>query len=301
MNRAACGLLVIAGCSRGAASSDPPPPTPTPPPPIDASIRSLSSCSRIPFAQTIPLAEASGAQWLPDGTIVVVSDSGNDGAYVAIDAGDGHVLHAGKLPLGGAGDDLEGLSAANGMIWAITSSGWMRAWKPHRDAAKGYALAVAPYRIDPDDECALDAVNCGNNYEGLCLRPEVAASLDGCAGYAAAKTPGDLVCLVTDDGGRFVAAPERRIHVSSREALAACDITSDGTVWTGDNLFGRSAVRRIVKGAVADSAFLGEGFPEAMAIAADGTIYRFSDIGGAPSRVTAYRCDTKGASPADGG
>jgi hypothetical protein len=42
-----------------------------------------------------------------------------------------------------------------------------------------------------------------------------------------------------------------------------------------------------------------------MALAPDGTIYRFSDTGGAPSRVAAYRCAgdaTKKVAPAaDGG
>lgn len=303
------GLVAFpAACTKGAASSDPapPPPTPTtlPAVPVDApvAITALASCERIPFAATIPIAEASGAVWMPDNTIVVVSDSGNDGAFVTLDAGDGHVVSSGKLPLGGAGDDLEGLAAADGMLWAITSSGWMRAWKPRAKSA-GYELAVRAYRIDNENECPIDAVNCGDNYEGLCLQPAASAALGGCAGYAAAKTSGDLVCLVADDNGRYVAAPERRIHVSNREALAACDLAADGTIWTGDNLFGRSSVRRLAQGAVADSAALGIGFPEAMALAPDGTIYRFSDTGGAPSAVMAYRCtgeDTKRASPTDG-
>lgn len=290
MNRAALALLLVAACSKGAASSDPAPTIKPAPAVVDASIASLASCTKIPFADSIDVPEASGAVWLPDNTIVVVSDSGNDGAYVTIDAHDGRLLHAGMLPLHAKGDDLEGLAMANGQMWGITSSGWLRAWKPHHG---GYQLSVAPYRLDPEDDCALESVNCGSNYEGLCLRPEVAASLDGCAGYAASKATGDLVCLVVDDAGRFVAAPERRIHVSNRESLADCYIGSDATVWTGDNLFGRNAVRRIVKGAVVETAYLGEGFAEAMTLAPDGTIYRFSDMGGSPSHVAAYRCDTR--------
>lgn len=300
---------MLAACSKGAASSDPSPPPPPPPAPAPSTdapveITALASCERIPFATTIPIAEASGAVWLPGGTIVVVSDSGNDGAYVTLDAKDGQLVASGKMPLGGGGDDLEGLATADGMLWAITSSGWMRAWKLHR-SGRGYELVVSAYRIDSEDECAIDAVNCGHNYEGLCLQPAASAALGGCAGYAAAKATGDLVCLVADDNGRYVAAPERRVHVSGREALAACDIAADGTIWTGDNLFGRSSVRRVVKGAVVDSASLGTGFPEAMALAPDGTIFRFSDTGTGPSSATAYRCTgedpTKDASPADGG
>ncbi|HUQ05466.1 MAG TPA: hypothetical protein VM261_23350 [Kofleriaceae bacterium] len=290
--------LGAAACSRGGASSDPPPPPPPPPsPPRTPTIGALSSCERQPFAPTIPIAEASGAQWMPDGTILVVSDSGNGGAFVTIDGGDGHVVASGKLPLGGPGDDLEGLAGADGMIWAITSSGWMRAWTPRASGKHAYELAVHAYPIDPDDECTVDAVNCGNNYEGLCLMPAASAALGGCAGYAASKASGDLVCLVRDDDGRYVAAPERRIHVSGREALAACDLAADGTIWTGDNLFGRSVVRRVSGGEVVDSAALGAGFPEAMTVAPDGTIYRFSDTGGAPSVVAKYRCTGAASQP----
>ena len=177
----------------------------------------------------------------------------------------------------------------------------LRAWQPHASGKHAYQLAVPAYRIDPDDECTVDAVNCGNNYEGLCLEPAATAALGGCAGYAASKATGDLVCLVADGDGRYVAAPERRIHVSGREALAACDLGADGSVWTGDNLFGRSLVRRVKGGEVVDSAGLGAGFPEAMALAPDGIIYRFSDTGGGPSLVAKYRCSQKDAPAPDGG
>jgi len=321
LSRVAWLLVGAAACSRGAAGSEPPP-APSPSPvskperSADAGAGSgradagpapssrLSSCERVPFEETIPIAEASGAVWLPGGEILVVSDSGNDATYVTSDATDGRVLTSGKLPLGGRGDDLEGLAAADGKIWAITSSGWMRAWKP-RGPGKGYELDLPAYRIDPEDECAIDAVNCGNNYEGLCLEPRAAKARGRVAGYVASKTRGELICLVPDDNGRYVAAPERRIHVARPRALAACDIEPDGTTWTGENLFGGSAVKRIVAGEIVETASLGVGFPEAMAIAPDGTIYRFSDTGGAPSRMAAYRCgaegSTKDAGPADGG
>ncbi len=231
---------------------------------------------------------------------MVVADSGHDGEYLVIDDADGRVLDSGKLPLGAAGgDDLEGLTSDGDRIWAITSSGWLRAWRARPTG--GFELVVAAYRVDDEDPCPVDAVNCGLNYEGLCLAPAVvpAAALGGCRGFAAAKATGDLVCLVAD-GDRWRADPTRSIHVGAREVLAACDITADGTVWTGDNLFGGSTVRRIVGGAITDSVHLGDGFPEAMAVAPAGTIYRFSDTGGAPSRIAAYRCTptTSAAEPA---
>jgi hypothetical protein len=302
-------VAVLAGCGRKAPGDDPP----VRPPAGDAAMSAgataadggaggggeLTDCERLPFAETVPVPEASGAQWLArdGGVVMVVGDSGHHGAYAVIAGDDGRVLEHGKLPLGGSGDDLEGLAAEaddGERMWAITSSGWMRGW---RRKPGGFELEVSAHRIDEDDECSVDSVNCGHNYEGLCLVPRTIDGgqlSDGCAGYAVAKTDGHLVCLVRD-GERWVADRARSIDLGTRDASAACDITPDGAVWTGDNLFGGSTVRRLVGGKVVASARLGEGFPEAMAIAPGGIIYRFSDVGGqTPSRVAKYRCGAAG-------
>lgn len=297
------GLLGLASCGRRAAGPEPrhdddsrPIATAAAPAAVDAADAiaagdgpRLDGCVRQPFAETLPIAEASGAVWLArdGGVVLVVADSGHDGDYLVIDDADGRILERGQLPLGGRGDDLEGLAADRDgtRIWAITSSGWLRAWTARPDG--GFELVVAAYPIDDDDECPIDAVNCGRNFEGLCLGPTGAGG--GCAGYAAAKATGDLICLVAD-GDRWRADPSRTVHATGPEALAACDIAPDGAVWTGDNLFGARLVRRLVGGEVTARASLGDGFPEAMALAPDGTLFRFSDTGGAPSRVTKYRC-----------
>ncbi len=293
--------MVAIACSRGTSGQDPPPPTPPPAAATDAPVEpaaggtDLGDCTRVTVAASVPVAEASGAVFLADGTILVVSDSGNDGAYVVIDAGDGHVVESGKLPLGASdgasrADDIEGLSRVGTKIWGLTSSGWVRAWERRADGP-GFTLVVPAYRIDDEDACAVDTVNCGNNYEGLCLAPTAAAAaaLGGCVGYAASKATGDLVCLVAD-GDRWRADPARRLHVSNPEALADCDVAADGTIWTGDNLFGRNAVHRIAGGAIVATGHLGEGFPEVITVGPDGRIYRFSDMGGAPSRVAVHDC-----------
>jgi hypothetical protein len=301
--------LLAGGCGRRASGQEPGPedppaaaatpdaPTPDEPPEAAgdaAAAASLTSCTRLPFADSLPIAEASGAVWLPrdGGVIAVVSDSGNHGDYLLIDDEDGHVVERGQLPLGGIGDDLEGLAADGDRLWAITSSGWMRSWRPKRDG--GYALEVTAFRIDEDDECTVDAVNCGHNYEGLCLGKVAGAPCDG---YAVAKADGALVCLVRD-GDRWRADRAHAIAVTRGDVMAACDITADGAVWTGDNLFGANLVRRIVGGEVTASAALGVGFPEAMAIAPDGTIYRFSDTSGAPSKAARFRCGGPKDAPA---
>lgn len=258
-------------------------------------------CERLPFARDIPIAEASGAVWLPqqDGVIVVVGDSGNHGAYLVLDDADGTVLAKGRLPLDGPGDDLEGLSTDGILLWAITSSGYLRAWRPAGADEKGYQLAVPAYPVEADGACEVDDVNCGHNFEGLCLAAAgrgaagtPADQVEGCAGYAASKKSGELLCLVRE-GDRYRLDPTRSLAMSSPEALAACDIGPDGAVWTGDNLFGGTQVRRRHDGATM-MARLGDGFPETMAIApADGgavIVFRFSDTSGSPSKASRHRC-----------
>jgi hypothetical protein len=295
--------LALVSCGRKAPGDEPP----VRPPPADAATATatdvtaepaapgtpdLAHCERLPFAATLPVPEASGAVWLSrdGGVVMVIGDSGHDGAYVIVDDEDGRVLERGKLPLGGPGDDLEGLATEGPdgeMLWAITSSGFVRGWQ-HKDGS-GFRLAVAAQRIDEDDDCAVDSFNCGRNYEGLCLAPAGVTS-GGCAGYAVAKADGDLVCLVRD-GEHWRADRARNIDLGTRDAAAACDITADGTVWTGDNLFGGTVVRRVAGGKIVGSAPLGEGFPEAMAIGPGGIVFRFSDVGGSsPSRAAKYRC-----------
>ena len=90
------------------------------------------------------------------------------------------------------------------------------------------------------------------------------------------------------------------------DALTAAFGRVDGTVWTGDNGFGLGAVRQWAIGAdgptLVGQARLGMGFPEVLAFGPDHTLYRFSDLGGAPSLAVAFRCPARlpKAGPADG-
>ena len=88
--------------------------------------------------------------------------------------------------------------------------------------------------------------------------------------------------------------PTRGFAVSGPAQLADCAIAEDGSVWTGDNAFGLMRVRRWTIGAngatVVGEDRLGLGFPEVLALGPDGVVYRFSDLGGAPSLATALRC-----------
>lgn len=300
------GSIAISSAHAGPSTTTPLPKSPTTStstpdrlaPPTDGAL----VCERLPFADDIPIAEASGAVWLPaaGGIVVVVADSGNGGDYLVLDDDDGRVLAAGKVPLGGPGDDLEGLATDGTLLWAITSSGHLRAWSgldgatPAADLGKPLALAIPAYPLDAAEPCKLTQVNCGLNFEGLCL---VAPHATGtrppqrCDGYAASKATGKLLCLVRD-GDRYRLDPSRSIVAAAPEALAACEIASDGAVWTGENLFGSNRVQRFAAGI--DRAPLGTGFAETMALApapnGDTIVFRFSDLGRSPSRASRYRC-----------
>src|SRR5205807_1136727 len=103
--------------------------TPAPAPP-----ETRPRCEPLPFAASIPLAEASGAALLPAG-LLVVADSGNHGAYVIVDPDTGDVREQGRLPLpDGVSDDLEGISSPDAtIVYGLVSDGTLLRWR--RDGA----------------------------------------------------------------------------------------------------------------------------------------------------------------------
>jgi hypothetical protein len=258
-------------------------PAPPPPPPTPAR-------RRIPTSTSPTCAEVSGAA-----RPRALAGGAPDGAYV--DDAAGVVQARGRLPLGTSGDDVEGLALDGDRVWGLTSSGQLLAWQR---GDQGYTLVDGGAL---DAICGPTTVNCGANYEGLCLAPTPLA--DGCDGYAASKANGTLVCLRRDGRG-WALAGDRAYPVSDQGKLADCAIAADGTVWTGDNGFGLGAVRQWAIGAdgptLVGQARLGMGFPEVLAFGPDHTLYRFSDLGGAPSLAVAFRCPARlpKAGPADG-
>lgn len=263
----------------------------------------------LPFALTTPVPEASGAAWLElDGkpALLVVSDSGNHGAYVIVDAETGATLESGALPLSTeASDDIEGLAARGGEFYGLTSSGWIRVW---RRRGKGFELVGKPYPLGPvdlpDDKhdhhppkgdgmvCAGPVINCGRNYEGLCLAPR--PPKDACVGFAASKADGHLYCL-TDEAGKLVVHRDRSIDVARPGVLADCAFGDDGTLWVGNNLFDLGNVYRVAHwddpshASLTRVGALAVGFPEGIA-ARGNVVYRFSDMGRAPSLMARFRC-----------
>ena len=304
---AACGnkgAVTTAGSGSGSGSGS------GPPLPADR-------CTQLPFADSSPVPEASGAAWLVIGgkpALAVVSDSGNDGAYAVIDPDSGDTLETGKLPLGTlAGEDFEGAAAWDNQLVTINSAGWIRVYK-HDDAAKAFtpvgdAYPLGPVTLPPKSKsggnappegdgmvCDGMSTNCGRNYEGLCLvdaahRPTGEAA---CVGFAASKADGKLYCL-TEEAGKLVAQHDRSVAITRGGALADCAFADDGTLWAGSNLFDFANVYEVTgwddpgSAKVGPLAGIGFGFPETLAVKGD-VFYRMSDTGGAPSLLSKYRC-----------
>ncbi|MBA3455925.1 MAG: hypothetical protein H0T42_22700 [Deltaproteobacteria bacterium] len=268
-------------------------------------------CQAIPFAESASVPEASGAAWLVvDGkpSLVVVSDSGNGGAYAIVDAETGVTRETGKLPLGEAGDDVEGLANRGDRIVGITSSGWILEWNRVPGA---FELAQPAYPLGPVDlsdkgggmgdkppagdgmVCGARATNCGRNYEGVCL-VDPAHAKGPCIGFAASKADGHVYCVV-EEAGKLAVKYSPRIKVTRPGAIGDCAFSDDGRLWVGSNLFDMSQVYRIDGWTTPESAkvvavaALGIGFPEALAVRGD-VIYRMSDTGGSPSLMTKFRC-----------
>lgn len=267
-------------------------------------------CKELPFAESSPVPEASGAAWLTvegKSRLFVIGDSGNDGAYVLIDPETGATVEQGKLPLGGEGEDLEGIAARGGRFYVITSPGWMRVYERK---GSGFALLDGPYPLGPIDiedkgggmgdkppkgngmVCGAKNVNCGRNYEGLCLAPGPVSGR--CIGFAAAKADGHLYCIV-ESGGKLAVEYSLSIKIARSGVIADCAFSEDGRLYVGSNLFDFANVYRVTgweDPAHAKVTRLGPmpiGFPETLAVRGD-IFYRMSDTGGRPSAMKKYRC-----------
>ena len=280
----------------------------------DAAAGSVGSgawnCEQLPFAESTPVPEASGAAWMTIGgkqALVVVGDSGNDGAFGVIDPDTGATLDQGKLPLGnGASDDLEGVDARGDRLYGLTSAGWMRVWRRN---GSGFELVDGPYPIGDVDPnlrgngnkppngdgmvCSGERGNCGRNYEGLCLAPRGINPLP-CVGFAAAKADGHLYCL-TETDGHFRVHRDRAIAIAPPGMVADCAFDDHNALWVGSNIFDLGSIYNVdpwidpAKTRVARIGPVGIGNSEVIAVRGD-VIYRMSDTNGSPSLMAKFRC-----------
>ncbi|MEO8699059.1 MAG: hypothetical protein ABI867_03415 [Kofleriaceae bacterium] len=322
--RSVLALAVVVACSgkterpSGGAGSAPP----------IVAATTKATCAPLAFAESTPVPEASGAAWMTIDdklSLVVIADSGNDGAYGILDPETGTTGEQGELPLfDSESTDLEGAATRDGKLVVLTSAGWIR---EYTRTEHGFALAGEPYPLGPvdmknhnarDDElagsgmvCSGKKSNCGRNYEGLCLAPDPKGA--HCVGFAAAKADGKLYCLFVRDG-KLTVDHDQAIAITKPGALADCAYdyksgerrtrsSAEGdaksidasSLYAGSNAFDLSRVYRIAgwqdpataKVSIVDE--LGIGFPETLAVRGD-IFYRMSDTGGAPSMLAKYRC-----------
>ena len=302
-------VSVCSSCSSGATTATS---TSSGSAPIANASTDNEPCQQLTFADSTPVAEASGAAWWTIGgalRLVVVGDSGNHGDYTVVDPETGATLERGNLPLGDApSDDLEGLASRDGKLYGLLAPGWMLVWERHGDK---FELVDGAYPLGPVDlpdkghgdkppktegmVCPGKKNNCGRNYEGLCI-PDRAHAAGPCAGFAAAKADGNLYCLIeTETDGRFALDKSMSLSITRPGALADCAFSDDGTLLAASNLFDASNVYRVdgwrdLKTAKVELiAAIGVGFPEVVAARGD-VVYRMSDTGVSPSLMTKFRC-----------
>lgn len=250
------------------------------------------ACSAATFPATVSVKEASGSAEveLTAGVreILVVADSGNNGAalLVAIPSGTTRAI---TLPIDDlpAADDTEGIAWYGGKLYAITSSGGVRRFAPNgsgglvRDQDL-YALGASPYACED-----LTGVNCGKNYEGLCLRSGTVPA-NGCVGYAASKAEGKLYCVTVDANGRLHASttvPPLALGLSPiPDQLSDCAFGTAGgpgeeALVIATNVFNGSKTYRVneTTGATTELPMKSLLNTESIAIDKDGSLYVFDD------------------------
>lgn len=254
------------------------------------------SCAPDPaFASSWPVSEASAAAEVeidPGGTreLAVVSDSDNDGEMLLISLSAPREPRHLKLALDDdVSDDVEGMAWRERALYTLTSSGAVQRFVP--DKKGGLTRDGAPYPIAaPPLSCPrLADVNCGKNYEGLCLRGASIAAR--CAGYAASKTDNALYCVVIEGNKLRIdtVKPPLKLALPAR-ALSDCAFGTEGgpaarTLVVTTNIHGgsKSYVVDETTGAVTRIDVPGHVTNEAIAVDRSGALYQFQDDGHSPS------------------
>ncbi|MDP9035204.1 MAG: hypothetical protein M3O50_10375 [Myxococcota bacterium] len=237
--------------------------------------------------------------------ILVISDSQRMGAAMAWHAG--AAPRKVVLPLDtAASDDLEGmawLSDASGPhLYTLTSSGAVRRFVP--DGAGGLRRDGDAYRIGaPPLSCAdLRSINCGKNWEGLCLRhPD---GIGRCAGYAASKAETALYCVTRNAAGRLAVDPDHApIHLTLEGVLGHRDVLSDCAFGAAGgpaedillittNVYGGSATYLVdeVTGRAEPLDVVTTPSNEAITVDSRGALYAFMDDNGETSIAARFDC-----------
>jgi hypothetical protein len=255
------------------------------------------------FAPVLIVPEASGAVEVAlrpgPHELLVISDSENNGAALAytLPSGPARAL---TLPLDpNVSDDIEGVAWAHGHVYALASTGYVERFTPDRKGnlardGLAYGLGGAPYTTN-----AKFLTGSPPDFEGLCLRaPTAAHASTRCAGYAASRAYGWLVCLQWN-GDRLGVDPDRpRLALDvKKHSLSDCAFGDEGgpakdVLLVATNIFGGSVVYRVDEDTGALTAIDAEGTAndEAVAIDHDGRLYQLMDANTATSPATRSTC-----------
>lgn len=256
------------------------------------------------FPATLAVAEASAAaevELTPGAReMLVVSDSGGNGAAAAwrLPSGPARAL---RLPLDdAASDDLEGMAWRGGTLYTLTSSGAVREFVA--DGRGGLSRSRDSYRIAQAPLSCEDlrAGNCEKNFEGLCLRRAGATSKPTrCDGYAASKARSALYCVVLDRGSgrlRIDGAAPLDLPLAPN-ALSDCAFGAEGSaaedvLLITTNIYGGSRTFFVdeASGSLQSVAIPGTLNNEAVAVDKDGMLYELMDDNGSPSFAARYAC-----------
>ncbi|NUN14845.1 MAG: hypothetical protein HUU55_14535 [Myxococcales bacterium] len=263
-----------------------------------------ASCTLLPPIPSLPISEASGAEFVEIGgqpSLLVVSDSGHSGQFVLFEPKSGQIT-SGTFPVDdGASDDLEGISVDGlGTVFAITSSGYVRQWRftsTEDPKLEAVAYPLGDFGNNPA-ACSPFGINCGKNFEGLCLSKIPLEN--GCDGYAVSKSEGALYCVTGGNGlplGIDVSVDP--LYVASPDQLSGCAFSNPdyNTVYVTLNVYGSSDLLRVVIGPKGTEmwekldVFAGIN-PEAVAVDTSGVVWVINDTQNLTQNapISRYQC-----------
>jgi hypothetical protein len=271
----------------------------TMPGPPDAGGPHCTADPTFPSVLEVPEASAAAEVMLLPGVreLLVISDSENHGKALAYTLPSGPARPL-ALPLDPkVSDDTEGMSWYGGHVYLLASAGYVERFTPDgkggltRDGA-AYGLGGAPYTSS-----SKWLMGTPPDFEGLCLRSPKARP-GRCAGYAASRAYGWLVCLQWS-GERLRVDPDHpRLPLDlKKRTLSDCafgdeDGPAKDVLLIATNVFGGSNAYRVdeLSGALTPLDIDGTPNDEAIAVDHEGRLYRLMDANLATSPATRATC-----------
>jgi len=270
-------------------------------PSADAAMASGLSCApdpTFPAIFDVPEASAATEVELRRGVreMLIVADSENNGAALAYAIPDGPARSL-TLPLDArVGDDVEGLAWRGKHLYSLVSSGYIERFTPDGKGGVTRDGPAYPLGAPPYVETSTGMPGLPPDFEGLCLRAEGEAGR--CAGYAASRAYGWLLCL-RFDGERLRVDPDHprvaldvKKHSLSDCAFGAADGPGRDTMLVATNFYGGSTVYRFDErtNALTPIEIAGTANDEGVAIDHEGRLYQFMDGNSAHSPSARATC-----------